>query len=176
MRGEHSVCSFADSASSGSSPRARGTRLARQWDPLPYRFIPACAGNTGHSSASASSPAVHPRVRGEHFGACEIVSAPAGSSPRARGTLSDAGTKTGVLRFIPACAGNTPGGRLPNPLKPVHPRVRGEHLVLSGSCSRCYGSSPRARGTQNWRIRSAQRWRFIPACAGNTWHFLGAMI
>ena len=50
----------------------------------------------------------------------------------------------------------------------VHPRVCGEQ-VSSIICSVSYrGSSPRVRGTDNFRIRQAIIGRFIPACAGNS--------
>mgnify|MGYP000025989511 CR=1 FL=1 len=73
-----------------------------------------------------------------------------------------------MLRFIPACAGNS-RKRLPitNRL-PVHPRLRGE--LISENCNRiCQrGSSPLARGTQkSWHYYFLLR-RFIPACAGNS--------
>ena len=49
-----------------------------------------------------------------------------------------------------------------------HPRVRGEHVQALGGGVRRYGSSPRARGTRNLRLRREIAARVIPACAGNT--------
>ena len=53
-----------------------------------------------------------------------------------------------VERFIPASAGNTHSERSPIPASPVHPRVRGEHVVYESSFALRGGSSPRPRGTQ----------------------------
>ena len=54
------------------------------------------------------------------------------------------------VRFIPACAGNTPGS----------PGLAGPESA--------YGSSPRARGTRLLLYLRVCQERFIPACAGNT--------
>ena len=73
-----------------------------------------------------------------------------------------------LSRFIPACAGNTRqmGARMwPGS---VHPRVCGEHFVAAAGRGFAVGSSPRVRGTQPPRGRVDARYRFIPACAGNT--------
>ena len=50
-----------------------------------------------------------------------------GSSPHARGTLAFGHGGKNVLRFIPACAGNTHVKILADRLDAVHPRMRGEH-------------------------------------------------
>ena len=52
-------------AGHGSSPRVRGTALARVRVDGPRRFIPACAGNGSWSAAARSTGPVHPRVCGE---------------------------------------------------------------------------------------------------------------
>ena len=91
-----------------------------------------------------------------------------GSSPRARGTPGARPRHGRRDRFIPACAGNTPGDRDARPLDSVHPRVRGEHPALGSSGSFGSGSSPRARGTRLLRKLTSEPVRFIPACAGNT--------
>ncbi len=51
----------------GSSPRARGRRLARHWPRMDRRFIPACAGKASEGYCADENPAVHPRVRGEGY-------------------------------------------------------------------------------------------------------------
>jgi hypothetical protein len=124
-------------------------------------------------------------VRGEHPQAKSVFVSKTGSSPRARGTPARAARRAVSIRFIPACAGNTPS--IPA-FSAVHPRVRGEHKLIQGSShdlngsSRVrgehvsftiyeqsdYGSSPRARGTRAEELRAGHRRRFIPACAGNT--------
>ena len=172
----------------GSSPRARGTRNVGRNDWHVWRFIPACAGNTRIASAYSATTAVHPRVRGEHVRHHHKSSLYSGSSPRARGTHhapTCAATECGssprargthrlrgeglqLLRFIPACAGNTSDWRSASSSRRVHPRVRGEHLSIAGRRATHTGSSPRARGTPAVARARQSRSRFIPACAGNT--------
>ena len=168
MRGEHRRNPSLNRAKHGSSPRARGTLSPVEAEFLRFRFIPACAGNTAQPGLPPPPSAVHPRVRGEHLSPATTKSAHIGSSPRARGTLPVRLTALHLLRFIPACAGNTPSRRDPASACPVHPRVRGEHTPHAEFTHLADGSSPRARGTQlHSQPKTAQR-RFIPACAGNT--------
>ena len=54
------------------------------------------------------------------------------------------------------------------PVYLVHPRVRGEHRLISASISCISGSSPRPRGTLALDDLGEVRLRFIPASAGNT--------
>jgi len=209
VRGEHSAISRITTGSTGSSPRARGTRAEGRREFLVSRFIPACAGNTPKPRARWMIWPVHPRVRGEHHGYRMKSHSLTGSSPRARGTLMDETGANKQERFIPACAGNTPGGcpivahppvhprvrgehtfpwrrretdarfipacagntmgarASPRPCA-VHPRVRGEHSHPLGVVALGVGSSPRARGTLGQEHGGFVRFRFIPACAGNT--------
>ncbi len=112
------------------------------------RFIPAGAGNTLCPCYLLPVQGVHPRGRGEHPGKINRRYLGNGSSPRARGTLQAVCLGFDRLRFIPAGAGNTPGGLSrfrPPPVIPagagntgqrqrirtartVHPRRRGEHI------------------------------------------------
>ena len=136
------------SHSSGSSPLARGTPDQGQCNRRWHRFIPARAGNTGERSAPPSARTVHPRSRGEHSSWRKHIQRPSGSSPLARGTPDLPGSVSGVGRFIPARAGNTPW------------------VVTMQRC--VDGSSPLARGTPARRPRHHPARRFIPARAGNT--------
>ena len=113
----------------------------------------------------------------------------AGSSPRVRGTRRWGTACHVVLRFIPACAGNS--ARTNAGVQIVHgssPRVRGtrrQHprphrrerfIPACAGNSRWVnlvnaagnGSSPRVRGTRQHPTRLRRRMRFIPACAGNS--------
>ena len=138
MRGEHSKIGRASAYLAGSSPRARGTPIDAVVAAINHRFIPACARKTKRCASTATPGPVHPRVRGEHSSwekkdasrSCLF-----GSSPRARGTRDEAVEGVARMRFIPACAGNTP------------------------SQSRRWprGSSPRARGTPS------RLWCSLPA-------------
>ena len=85
-------------------------------------------------------------MRGEHSSSACLDSMPAGSSPHARGTRQVRVRAWVGLRFIPACAGNTPETDLCALLMAVHPRMRG--------------------GTRRASGRRAHGRRFIPACAG----------
>src|SRR5436305_592053 len=91
-----------------------------------------------------------------------------GSSPRARGTPVLKPWRGALVRFIPACAGNTKAPRLLLGSSAVHPRVRGEHAKGVLTVEYDGGSSPRARGTPAGKGRRLLFDRFIPACAGNT--------
>ncbi len=113
-------------------------------------------------------PTVHPRMRGEHPINCISCGSGIGSSPHARGTrLFDRHAHV-ILRFIPACAGNTFSSGLSAGLSPVHPRMRGEHPSPPTLRRPRSGSSPHARGTPHEPCQKHKQPRFIPACAGNT--------
>ena len=168
VRGEHVLTGRGGQTYSGSSPRARGTPTRPTPTSTAWRFIPACAGNTGLGLRLGRQPAVHPRVRGEHVAQPAVHRGLGGSSPRARGTLSSSATDRIFQRFIPACAGNTAILSAACTDEPVHPRVRGEHSQFVCSGQARHGSSPRARGTPAAGRGPGEGERFIPACAGNT--------
>ena len=154
--------------SAGSSPLARGTQRAGLPDCCSGRFIPAGAGNTDRSSTARQRAAVHPRWRGEHESRSLRTSSKAGSSPLARGTPWSGRFAPLPVRFIPAGAGNTAfSTRMPY-LAPVHPRWRGEHVIIDRAAFFRGGSSPLARGTRVPIRYCSGGQRFIPAGAGNT--------
>ena len=155
-------------APAGSSPRVRGT--PREWHLHrgEERFIPACAGNTSCSRKNISQMPVHPRVCGEHGPLWIFLINPAGSSPRVRGTQDPLFHQASTMRFIPACAGNTPPRGHMCAVSAVHPRVCGEHPAHASVCPTANGSSPRVRGTLYEVCCDSRKIRFIPACAGNT--------
>ncbi|MCP1633762.1 hypothetical protein J2T35_002212 [Kerstersia gyiorum] len=168
MRGEHTSTLRRLRTAAGSSPHARGTLQLSQPHRMWSRFIPACAGNTVPRGGRAGRRAVHPRMRGEHEKAVIEARKASGSSPHARGTRFRliGGSRTG--RFIPACAGNTIAYAATSRPSPVHPRMRGEHVMHARVCERVAGSSPHARGTHLVFFLFSSKGRFIPACAGNT--------
>ena len=125
--GEHARWSPTFSYSNGSSPPVRGTLPRGGYAVDGDRFIPACAGNTATPIYGARSPAVHPRLCGEHQWTDARREHDNGSSPPVRGTLSGRHIERHAHRFIPACAGNTDDVADDQPGEPVHPRLCGEH-------------------------------------------------
>ena len=127
VRGEHGGVGCSGSATSGSPPRAGGTRQARPAVHAGRRITPACAGNTRRPAAADPRRPDHPRVRGEHELAPPSGASRGGSPPRARGTRSPPWTPRGAHQD--------------------HPRVRGEHMTRWPLNLTRDGSPPRARGT-----------------------------
>ena len=118
-------------------------------------------------SIGFNTGAVHPRVCGEHGFATGELSPVDGSSPRLRGTFVMYSKHQLISRFIPAFAGNIYQQPHRQHLRPVHPRVCGEHFVIYIIFPFRVGSSPRLRGTFITLMLSKQWKRFIPAFAGN---------
>mgnify|MGYP001776826693 CR=1 FL=1 len=113
-------------------PRLRGEhhRFPRNLHPS-GRIIPACAGNTMVCKVSWRSAWDHPRLRGEHGHEAMGYDFETGSSPLARGTPHHACQPTQQFGIIPACAGNTCGVRISDVRMRDHPRLRGEHRMVS---------------------------------------------
>ena len=186
--GELGRCRQGQYESSGSSPRVWGTLQTAKWILNNGRFIPACVGNSMQSAAWApSSPVhpacvgnsrtgpprsrtatVHPRVCGELSvaGADPIQSG--GSSPRVWGTPILPLQAIHPVRFIPACVGNSCSITIVCKVMSVHPRVCGELRPPKKPRPSIIGSSPRVWGTHGWEIIELGRFRFIPACVGNS--------
>ena len=131
------------------------------------RFIPACAGNSLGAPAGQCQITVHPRVCGEQVNEVTPPRLATGSSPRVRGTDTVESVNHGVVRFIPACAGNSFIRLRLVSWSPVHPRVCGEQDITDLRLTIYTGSSPRVRGTAHRLKTSRGLGRFIPACAGN---------
>ena len=127
VRGEHASPSTSATSSSGSAPRARGTRVARRSGNVTERISPACAGNTHRVRRSPSLAPDQPRVRGEHRTTSTRRTGCRGSAPRARGTPAPGELHGRQGRISPACAGNTPVAWATARSMADQPRVRGEH-------------------------------------------------
>ena len=166
--GEHGTTLPAAGCWTGSSPRMRGTLVFLESSYCPVGIIPAYAGNTRRWWNARSPTRDHPRVCGEHPLRRWLKTVQSGSSPRMRGTHLIEYGRTHGYGIIPAYAGNTllqdditaPFGD--------HPRVCGEHLLLSRITSSRRGSSPRMRGTLVSAHASRLIGGIIPAYAGNT--------
>ena len=165
--GEQGIGSVAHNVRRGSSPRVRGTARYLLMSPPDFRFIPACAGNSCRRHHSRKPSAVHPRVCGEQKKISTANAKKRGSSPRVRGTACLCPQRLKIVRFIPACAGNSMSDRLRASMPTVHPRVCGEQVVCGVPAGLSGGSSPRVRGTDRTARCRHRAQRFIPACAGN---------
>ena len=126
--GEHGLRDSILATSPGSSPRMRGTLVAKATEGMGYGIIPAYAGNTQRSTSKPLPPRDHPRVCGEHHCMTPTSADSWGSSPRMRGTrhpMARFGSNPGI---IPAYAGNT-FNAVRNATSPQgsSPRMRGTH-------------------------------------------------
>ena len=166
--GEHTGPGTNNDLPFGSSPPVRGTLSPAENNCSQDRFIPACAGNTECVSMKPISFAVHPRLCGEHSTCWQQCGSRSGSSPPVRGTRAQSHQQHSVLRFIPACAGNTTTAMRKNWPFSVHPRLCGEHSSEAANDRLRDGSSPPVRGTRGGGRSPRLSLRFIPACAGNT--------
>ena len=167
-RGEHPLEVGASLSAFGSSPHARGTRMANAAGSASNRFIPTRAGNTARGRRGSAPGTVHPHTRGEHQISRRGTDRGQGSSPHARGTRAGGRGRSCRHRFIPTRAGNTRADRSPTRRRSVHPHTRGEHSSLRSALFARDGSSPHARGTPKYAPGNACHGRFIPTRAGNT--------
>ena len=166
--GEHTPLVECPVTDQGSSPRMRGTLAYLVEHLRGLGIIPAYAGNTCAPRRTPNSTRDHPRVCGEHFQPDSKRRASTGSSPRMRGTLRTITISIPPVGIIPAYAGNTRLFWIVKVMLRDHPRVCGEHAIISGTLILSKGSSPRMRGTLN-RAHHVERIRgIIPAYAGNT--------
>ena len=127
--GEHEAFGTSASKAQGSSPRMRGTLVARIPEEIRGWIIPAYAGNTIPQPARRGERGDHPRVCGEHHFAYEKLMGRSGSSPRMRGTLWVSVSERDGHGIIPAYAGNTLATCPIHLGTWDHPRVCGEHLL-----------------------------------------------
>ena len=132
------------------------------------RLIPAHAGKTLLTWASADCAAAHPRSRGENNLKMLETDFGSGSSPLTRGKPGPVELSTKKTRLIPAHAGKTRGAELIELIGKAHPRSRGENDLTRSPQSFALGSSPLTRG----KLTASEVWggteRLIPAHAGKT--------
>ena len=151
IRGEHIAAAILSEARAGSSPHTRGARRMGLGRRQARRIIPAYAGSTFSSVVASSSPADHPRIRGEHRILGKEHYCYGGSSPHTRGAQrrrSDGGI---LRRIIPAYAGSTTPPTRSRSRPADHPRIRGEHVTSRKSKPAGAGSSPHTRGAPRRR-------------------------
>ncbi len=153
----------------------RGKQPARQLCPVPIRgrgcpggIIPAHAGQTDDVRLRRHEHADHPRACGANAVIRPSNRSGHGSSPRMRGKHGRVLIIRGVLRIIPAHAGQTTRRTRVVSCGTDHPRACGANCKRHEFARREHGSSPRMRGKHVegqgcWRGR-----RIIPAHAGQT--------
>ena len=168
IRGEHAAKARDELSLTGSSPHTRGARTGQPAQAEGGGIIPAYAGSTEANSLDGQTMADHPRIRGEHLVTCISDAKRAGSSPHTRGARDcrrRRGTGAGI---IPAYAGSTPSASPPPAPRRDHPRIRGEHILMTPPSTGLSGSSPHTRGAQGLGEICDNLIRIIPAYAGST--------
>ncbi len=152
----------------GSSPRMRGKLGQFQHHHVKKRIIPAHAGQTAPMRAHCPLWSDHPRACGANP-ACVARNRPIrGSSPRMRGKRLRLKHVVGLVRIIPAHAGQTirQTGLLANGAD--HPRACGANCSDRWPPYVKNGSSPRMRGKRFVDTGHYDTFRIIPAHAGQT--------
>ena len=118
------------SITTGSSPLARGLPHSSQTFKDIFGIIPARAGSTDQAIIDSMDHQDHPRSRGVYYFADSNLQMAKGSSPLARGLLSDIRPDEQLLRIIPARAGSTLCLLLMRLPEWDHPRSRGVYTIL----------------------------------------------
>ena len=154
--------------SHGSSPHTRGARGHDVLLPARLRIIPAYAGSTHAPRRRRSLIQDHPRIRGEHGRRAVHSLGEFGSSPHTRGAQAGQKWQKGCLRIIPAYAGSTQARLQERPDRRDHPRIRGEHILVTSLQCFLHGSSPHTRGALNEVWVGDRGGGIIPAYAGST--------
>ena len=132
------------------------------------RLIPAHAGKTSSSPTVRSSPAAHPRSRGENIDGQRETVAEWGSSPLTRGKRPSTRLQNHVHGLIPAHAGKTRVAASLVVRRGAHPRSRGENSAIAQVKGWPSGSSPLTRGKLDKPWWTRERRGLIPAHAGKT--------
>ena len=168
IRGEHHLRQDGLLFGAGSSPHTRGARKNQSKGEAQCRIIPAYAGSTRSTLRWSGMWSDHPRIRGEHERRIGAPVGPVGSSPHTRGARINDIFRMKNEGIIPAYAGSTDPGAAAQKVQRDHPRIRGEHAVLSCPQTAGVGSSPHTRGAR-MKIYEGSKWiDIIPAYAGST--------
>ncbi len=147
-RGVYITRTIGPGGSPGSSPLARGLRIAVSKPTERERIIPARAGFTVPRPPGRPLEMDHPRSRGVYVPPMRRAWAGKGSSPLARGLPEEPG-------ILPETSED-------------HPRSRGVYTMNSFDSRSAAGSSPLARGLPRRPTSPADSHRIIPARAGFT--------
>ena len=156
-------------ASTGLSPRVRGSPDADHAGDVGQGSIPACAGEPRTRPAYWRSSRVYPRVCGGALALAGGQPADQGLSPRVRGSPGIGGFARQWTGSIPACAGEPRAATRPCCPWRVYPRVCGGAGAIHFAEIDVTGLSPRVRGSPGLPERVVVEVRSIPACAGEPW-------
>ena len=107
-------------------------------------------------------------MRGEDPRSSAMVSASAGSPPRAWGGRRHRPGETGERRLTPTCVGRTSSTTRMGASATAHPHVRGEDCAGSSCGVRVSGSPPRAWGGRPQAPVHGRFRRLTPTCVGRT--------
>ena len=150
----------------GLSPRLRGNRHTGPAIRTPSRSIPAPAGEPSRNVLRALHHQVYPRACGGTRSTATPTNPAWGLSPRLRGNRSATLSSSGVMRSIPAPAGEP--GRRPqrHSVSGVYPRACGGTNFTGNIPGQGEGLSPRLRGNPGQLFARRHNVRSIPAPAG----------
>ena len=158
-------------AARGTSPRVRGNPWSTALGDATVRNLPACAGEPGLAGGNLCRPTEPPRVCGGTSATNSNPVAPAGTSPRVRGNLSNGRPATVNRRNLPACAGEPIILAFGIEAVREPPRVCGgtgaDRMAHQSDC----GTSPRVRGNPAQSGIAAAGEGNLPACAGEPFSY-----
>ncbi len=150
----------------GPSPRERGSRQADRTAGRGGGSIPARAGEPSSRSQTPGHSRVHPRASGGAIFSESPIFAPAGPSPRERGSLLRQPERKMVRRSIPARAGEPRIVQKSARECRVHPRASGGAHEREQKRRLMKGPSPRERGSPRLACFIREPKGSIPARAG----------
>ena len=96
-----------------------------------------------------------------------------GTSPYARGNLSNTSSSSRRSRYIPVCTGQSVAQCRHQFVKQVHPRMHGAISILHQEERGDQGTSPYARGNHRFGMSSPNHPGYIPVCTGQSVDVLG---
>ncbi len=152
----------------GPPPLARGPPLGTAMAFQYLRTTPARAGTTRRRRPGRRRGADHPRSRGDHAPVWAWPVTDIGPPPLARGPHEGAEGQDGGDRTTPARAGTTARTWTATPIRPDHPRSRGDHERGYGLLLEGVGPPPLARGPPRHQAPGVPGPRTTPARAGTT--------
>ena len=135
-----------------------------------HGIIPAHARLTSKHSSTMHHCRDHPRACGAHTSALSLLVDMSGSSPRMRGSPRSDRPICKCSGIIPAHAGLTFLPSFGLRRHRDHPRACGAHGLMTLNQIADMGSSPRMRGSPQFKVRAKLAAGIIPAHAGLTHH------